>query len=242
VSATADRLKQAEQDLENANRELSSIQANEAIVSGNSAKYAAWRQERDRAAAELVRLEKLIGLLRDETMREDREELAELVAHRNRANAILADRIRTEGTAAVELLIGLVRDLAESALEDAKLNRRLPDDMTGVGGADALARSIPMRPHEIIAEEIVEQWVFSETGVQVGDQTAVTRISTTAGTIGPSSARCARRKFRVVDYHDAVPMQRLTSPFLSSLRLPNCDRPGLAYDGDIISHYTDGSD
>jgi hypothetical protein len=176
------------------------------------------------------RLTKHIGALKAEIEEEANAEAVRLRDERNQANEELAKRLQEDLKPAIETFLRALHDLATAAQEDAKVNARLPAGVQRVTSADVIGRAIPMQPREEIAEEIVELWVNAQSGQIVGDQGAVVRMSADVGTVGPWRTRCARRKYRMIDYLEETPVQRAPS-FLSALRIPACDGPGFAWPG-----------
>jgi hypothetical protein len=235
MNSAEEKLELAERELEHTKKALAAHLAVETKASADPAAYSAWQERRASLESEIQRSANLVSLASEEATAEKIRQAIAARDERNRANELLAKRLQQEGVPAVKVLLGLLHDLAVAAQEDARVNQRSFPDAARVASADALARSIPMQPREDLAEEIVELWVDARTGEVVGNQRDVVQRTSLIGVIGPWNRRCAKRKFRAIDYLEEVPVQRAPSIF-TALKLPNLDGPGFAYDGDLVSH------
>ncbi|MET3965436.1 hypothetical protein [Bradyrhizobium sp. S3.9.1] len=147
------------------------------------------------------------------------------------ANKKLADRIRTEGGAAVAVLLKLVHDVAAAEAVDEELNGALGRGAEQIIGADILARAGSSKPREVISETEIALWVFAENGNLIGDQDRVIELSAERGSLQGAhhSIAAVRRKFRQTEYFPAERAEH-ADPLLKALRLPLMDRPGYAWD------------
>jgi hypothetical protein len=230
------QLQLAEQGLEQAKQTLSVHLALEIKASADPAAYSAWQERRASLESDIQRNANVVSMASEQVAAEKLRQALEARDERNRANEALANRLQKEGGPAVKILLALLHDLAVAAQEDAVVNRRLPTDVPRVTSADAMARSIPMLPREDLAEEIIELWVDARSGEVVGNQRDVVQRTSSIGVIGLWNRRCAKRRFRAIDYlEEVVPVQRAPSLF-TALRVPNLDGPGFAFDGDRVTH------
>jgi hypothetical protein len=213
--------------------ELDAVEA-EAAAAGRAA-FAKWREERDDVYVEVQLMTKVVSLEEVHAEEEARIELEELLVDRNAKNMVLANRFKVEGTKLVTGLLGLLRELAEASEEDMPASLRLRPIGAHVVSADVLARAIPAKPRVDVRETAAELWADAHTGKRIEHQQAVRETEDGFGVTGFHDILCVKRKFRIIDYLDEVGPGRVEA-FVTSLRLPNCDRPGFAWNGDTLSH------
>lgn len=233
ASDMATHLQKAVQDLADAKQTKALLAAAETAALETRDVHENWNLECRRADANVDRLEKLIGQLREQIDRETLEANRAKGAARLRANEALARRLRTEGVPLVEKLLELLRDLAEADFETAKVNARLPDGER-ITSADTLARARDAKPRKNVKEKPVDLWCYAANGNAVSDQRAVIDRGDRLGYIpSPSSdgeIRCVRLKHRCISYFAEKPVQRVERLY-AALRLPHFDRPGFAWQG-----------
>jgi hypothetical protein len=226
-------------DLAEAKEKLTAVLEREAAALSSPAAFSAWCTNRDDASVQVARLTKLAERIESEAIAKAQAEkeaaLAKHVDAQRAANQKLAERIRTEGGAAVETLMKLIGDVAAAAVVDEELSAQLPRDEPIIG-ADMLARSRQATPREVVSEQEIQLWCFAENGNLIGDQDAVLQHSETHGSI--QGARhgipAVRRKFKQVEYY-AARSGDIGEPLWSALQLPLMDGPGAIW-GDRKFH------
>ena len=176
-------------------------------------------------------IENLEPIVAAEKLAEGKEELLRRYEAKAAANAKLAARIKVDLTKANNILLNLVRDVAEAAAEDSQINAQLPDDMEPLVPADLLARGRPGLGRKELKKTRVMLWVNARTGGLVGDQDSIHDHGNGRGRIGEGSGTviCQRAPFEQVEYFPAEPAERPQA--LWQLRLPQPDGPGFEFDG-----------
>lgn len=229
------RLTSARNDLDAAQRKLSTLLARESLASASSDRWAVWTTERDAAQAEVARCGARLQHLEAAAEAAKREaETAEILKQVDACraqNATIKDRIGTEGAALVAGLMVLARDTAAASLEAQRLNAILPPGVAPIEIGEFAARDTLCLPRRDIATTEQELWVTA-SGDPVGDQASVVADGDTGYIAMNRSMRftCFKRKFRSTTYH---PSHGADHPgfFFQSLRLPFVDRPGTFFDG-----------
>ncbi len=235
-SESEKKLDAAKVDLAAARVKLNAIDAKEVEALGNGATFAAWNQDRNAASAEIDRLERWIAALQagDEAQKRHsaEEAIRKRIADARKTNEVLTARIRTEGPRLSFELKALMRDVAQATIEATALNANLPDGEMPIAIADLVARDTEVFPRVEIKTEELSLWVMRDSGQLVGNQDAVTAIDDANGHFSANNMRfnCAKRRFRRTTFH---PPQATDHPghLFSLVRLPNFDRPGVAFDG-----------
>ena len=128
------RLENAKADLAAAKSKLAAIEAREAEALTNSQTFATWSGERQAAATEVDRLERLAAnIVADDEAQQQREAgeaLRKRVEAVKKKNAAVADRLLTEGRKLFAQTKALARDIAASQVETDAINRTLPAEVT----------------------------------------------------------------------------------------------------------------
>ncbi|WP_028346061.1 hypothetical protein [Bradyrhizobium murdochi] len=194
-----------------------------------------WRTKYAAATSERERLVALIEVLEAEAataeVKAAEDALRRRHADRKVANEKLAQRIRTDIKRANSILLALVRDVADAAAEDARINESLPDDMEPLIPADFIARGCRGLERQELKTTRTWLWVNARGGGLIGDQDSVVDRGNGFGQIGegPYTVNCQRSLFVQTEYFPAEPAQR-PEP-LWQMRLPRPDGPGWAFDG-----------
>jgi hypothetical protein len=237
------RLDAAREQLRSAEATVAAIAAREEAAISDQADYDKWRTAHSAAVAEVGRIRKLVAAIEDQVMRESKQKAAAALQDRveaqNRANQLLARRLREEGGRASAVLLDLMHDVAKAAAQDAAINSRLgPAEQ--IPGAELIARGQPFRPRENVGEKLLEMWVFASTGVAVPHQSDV-RVdgdgigSLPSGAGGRFRIKCVKRKFRKIQYREEQQPARI-EPIVTAARIPRFDGPGVIWDGPKIAH------
>jgi len=230
------RLAATRNELTTAQAKLAAIDANETEALLNGATYSAWRAERGDAATEVDRLTHLIAVLEagDEAARQHDvdEAFRKRVDAARKNNAVIAERMRTEGAKLATALKALARDVAASQVETDAINRVRPDGTPALQDANNLARGRAAIPRENISEKTIDLWCRATDGGLLGDQDAIVPVDSRTGHLFVNNMRvdCVRREFRSVQYHPEI-WSEIPENFHSTLRLPNFDRQGVDFDG-----------
>jgi hypothetical protein len=233
------RLAAARNELATTQHRLNATAAKETEALADGAAYSTWRAERDAAASEVDRLTRLIAALEagEETARQHDfdEALRKRIDAAKKNNAAVAERLRTEGAQLSTALKALVREVALSQIETAAINRILPAGVAALADANNLARGRPSVPRKDIEEKTLSLWVRSTDGSLLGDQDAIVAVDATTGHLFVNNSRvdCVRREFRSVQYHPPG-WSEIPEPFHALLRIPNFDRLGVDFDGQLM--------
>jgi hypothetical protein len=233
---TERKIDAAKVDLAAARAKLAAIDARGDEAAHDSKLFATWSGERQAAAVEVDRQERLIGAITADGEAQKRNEAdAALQARINAAkksSAAVAERLRTEGAKLAAALKALARDVAASQVETAAINKLLPDGTPHLIDANNLARGRPAIPRENISEKTLQLWCRATDGGLLGDQDAVVEADAGKGHLVTNGMRidCVRREFRSVQYHPEI-WSEIPEPLHALLRLPNFDRPFVDFDG-----------
>ena len=235
--SAAEQLEITRTELAAAQERLKALEERQAKAIESVEEFENWHGDHRRTTLEVQRLSKVLAVLEHEVVHERRQQLLAKAEAQTRANEDLAERLRKEGAAVVQQLQGLLRDVAQADIATAKINAMLPADAPPIKTTDTIARAREMRPREDISEKQVELWVSAESGAPIPDQTSVSDHGNGVGTVPSASStgvhKCARRRYRLIEYYDEEPVQRV-EPLIKALRLPHFDRPGIAWDGDHV--------
>ncbi|EKS34343.1 hypothetical protein [Afipia broomeae] len=234
------RLNEARATLASAEEAKLPLAAREgAAIASSLSDYAGWKAERDANETELERLSKLIANLEAEfaaaTEAESDSNIRKRYDAQQKANAILAKRIRADLTKANDVLLALIRDVSVAAVEDAKINGCLPDDLVPLVSAEQLARGKVAMPRKDLGTENILLWVKNDNGHLLGDQDSVEDQGEGRGVLrtGAGWHVCRQQLYRSVSFNPAERAEIPQSLF-KAVRLPFPDRPGFAWDGDRL--------
>ena len=246
----ADKIDQIDREDSTSQANIVALRAKrrDAVRSGDDA--AADKFEKELLAADrlaTLRAERREILVEERDAAERREQIAEFEKRAGGAmkvNEALAARVRTEGRDLSEKLMSLMNELELAEAETAAINKVVPEGLNEIASPNFMARSVPGVPRVDLEEKTIELWVFKSTGNLIGDQDRVMASSNNDGTgfIPPlpmssmSTIPAVKRKFLSKDYHPAMQAQ-YPEPLIKGLRLPNFDRPGIAYDGQFQMVY-----
>ncbi|KGT75647.1 hypothetical protein MA20_30985 [Bradyrhizobium japonicum] len=236
-------LDKARAALEAVEAELAALQATKSEAARDRASFDEWRAKSAAATAEHERLIALIETLKQEAAADDALEaeaaLRRRYAVKVTANAKLATRIKSDVAKANAIMLGLVRDVWESAAEDVEINAALPDDLEPLVPADFIARGRPGLERQELKRTRVWLWVNSRGGGLIGDQDVVTDHGDGRGRIGqgPYTVICTHALFDQAEYHPAESAERPEA--LWQMRLPRPDGPGFAFDGTRCNYPSD---
>jgi hypothetical protein len=169
-----ERLERTRRELEVASTTRDAVLAREAAVRWSSADYAAWKIDRDAANGEVDRLMSLIADLEAPARQQEQAEREYAIRTRHAAklkeNAGLAVRIRDILSQVNEILLPLLDEVANSEIQDAELNRSLPDDLTPVTSANIIARSLPPLEQREVSRDQILVWVKRGTDFLIEDE------------------------------------------------------------------------
>jgi hypothetical protein len=241
------RLVSARKDYDTALAKVEIIVARKNVAAETAETFAAWRVEYEAALGEMSRLETLVCAMMEGAEALKAHEAAEALRIRidaaRKVNAVVAQRMVTDGVRLVAEIKALVRDASAAVLEAAAVNAQLPRGVAPVADANFIARGTPAVPRAVLSESVVRLWAYATTGEAVNDQSAVlannndpeTGVLNAGATV--AGVACVKRDFRSVDVHPAEP-PLLAEHLHSTVRLPNFDGPGIAIDGArlIIEH------
>ena len=170
-------LDKARSDLAEVETEIADRLAAKSEASKTSAEFSKWRDAYGAASAERERLltviENLEPIVATEESVEVKEELLRRYEAKAAANAKLASRIRADIAKANKILLDLVRDVAQSAAEDAEINASLPEDVEPLIPADFIARGRPGLDRKELKKTRTWMWVNARTGYLIGDQDSI---------------------------------------------------------------------
>ena len=235
--SAAEQLEITRTELAAAQERLKELEERQAKAIESVEEFESWHGDHRSTTLEVQRLSKVIAILEDEVVHQRRRQLLAEAEAQTRTNEALAERLRKEGEAIMQQLYALLRDVAQTDIETAKINAVLPADAPRIKTTDTIARAREMRPRKDISEKQVELWVRADSGAPIADQTSVSDHGNGVGTIPSASSagmrKCARRRYRLIEYYDEEPVQRV-EPLIKALRLPHFDRPGIAWDGDHV--------
>ncbi|MBR1154602.1 hypothetical protein [Bradyrhizobium sp. JYMT SZCCT0428] len=234
------RLEAARGDLAAAQLKFDSVLAGEAAAVTSSETFGTWRSDRDAAAVEMDRLERLVtsieAELGDEQRREATETRRKRVAEVKKRNTALAARIVRVGGEVTEALTSLMRDIATADVDDKELNAVRGEDDEFVVGAEFLARGRLGIPRKDVKEEILSLWCYQVSGNLVGDQDSVTETAPRVGFLGNPAGfyqMCVRRKYAARTFYPAEQPQD-PIPLSTLLQLPDFAGPGTVWNGSRI--------
>lgn len=231
---TANQLKVARDALASAQERLEALAAEEATIESME-RFDAWHREKQQAAIDIKLHGNTVARLEQEVENERRQLQLARCDEQHKVNERLAARMKKEGAPLVQQLLALLRDVANADLATAALNAQLPTDISQIKTADAIARSREAQPQEIVSEKQVELWVGEFSGDIIADQTKVSATGVLRNNSLEGRSYCKRRTFRVIEYRDEIPAQRV-EPLARALRIPFFDRPGFAWNGDFADN------
>jgi hypothetical protein len=215
---------------------LTELAAAKGRASASADAFARWRQECEAKTAErerlLIQVEALeieiaaaVAASRDAEMRRQHAAL-KIVGEK------LAQRIQLDIEAANNILLPLIRDVAQFEAEIRAINSSLPAGLEAIVSPDQLARAKPALPREDIGREKALLWTRAEDGGIVGDQQAVRVLRDGTGEItlyNRHPVKCVQRKFEIVEHRPAEPAERARPLWNMVLVRPNA--PGTIFDG-----------
>ncbi|MEH2508566.1 hypothetical protein V1290_007377 [Bradyrhizobium sp. AZCC 1578] len=219
--------------------ELAALEVAKSEAARDQALFNEWRTKYAAATAERERLVALIEVLEAEAaiaeVKAADDTLRKRHADRKAVNVKLAARIKADIAKANAILLALVRDVAQSAVEDAEINAALPDDLERLAPADLIARGRPGLDRQEVKKTRVWLWT-TPTGTIIGDQDSVVDLGNGRGRTGEGTyyTRCVAALFDQIEYHPAEQAER-PQP-LWQMRLPRPDGPGFAFDGTNLSY------
>ncbi len=235
------RAASARGDLEAAQKKLASLLARESVAAASADRWAQWTAERDAVSAEVERCTVRLGHLEaavDAAKHEaDIAEKTKRVEACRAAQDALKIRLRDDGARMLTGLATLARDTAAATLEAQRLNAILPPGVAPIEIADFSLRELPRLPREDIATTEQVLWV-NAAGNLIGSQEDV--VADQGGDTGYIAINkvmrieCFKRRFRSTTYHPAFTADH-PNHFFSLLRLPFVDRPGVAFDGSLMT-------
>src|SRR5882672_11148589 len=210
--------KRVSAELAAAKSNLIAIDAREAAALEDSKMFASWSAERQSAATEIDRLERLVAALVASDVASQKNE-ADAVARKRvdaaqKNNLAVAERLRTEYPKLVAQLKALAKDVAASQIETDAINRALPAEMPSLVDANNLVRACVAIPRQDISEKKLNLWVRATDGGLVGDQDGVVAVDGQTGHLFVNRTRidCVKREFRSVQYHPEV-RREIAEPF-----------------------------
>lgn len=237
-SESEKRLARARADMASKQSQLDALNVREASVLDDGPAYSKLRAERSVLVDEVDRLTKLIAALEAGEAAARQHDIDE--AKRRRAEAArelqlrVSDRMRTDGVRLSSEVKLLLRDVSLAVLEAAAVNSDLPPGVPPIIDANALARGFLPVDRKEVSSELVDLWVFLETGEPVLRPDAVEEISPGVGELraGRTSEPkpVARRQFRQITFHPAEP-HGFPENLHTVFRFPFFDRPGIDFDG-----------
>lgn len=236
-------LDQARADLAAIESNLAALLAKKIEASKTAASFDEWRSTHGAIAAERERLTVVIEGLEPTVAAEEagqaKVDLLRRYEARNTANQKLAARIKADLTKANNIVLALVRETAEAAVEDSRINAALPDDLEPLIPADFIARGRPGLDRKELSKTKVWLWTNARNGMLIGDQDAVIDLGNGRGKVGQGSGQtnCVAALFEQVEYCPEEPAQRPRA--LWQLALPQPDGPGLVFDGSKCNYPTD---
>jgi len=241
-SETDKRIAAVQAELKAARAALAAIDASKAAAQGDGVVFAKWSADRNAAALEVDRLTDLIETYETdaEAARKSEADAAarRQVAEARKAADELANRIRTHGARIMGELLSLAKECAGQALIAKALNANLPEGEAPIPTSDILARDLGAEDRKDIKSREVELWVVADDGRIVGDQAAVISSDGITGHFHVAGAgfrwRCARRKFREVEFNPRT-LPDWPGSLFSLIRLPRIDGPGFLFDGALLT-------
>jgi hypothetical protein len=236
LSQTAD----AREALDAADTRSTQLEASKLKSSKTPQTFTAWQTESAANETEKSRLRYLIPLIEDELQVAEASvaeaELREKYEAKHVANAELAKRIQSEVAKANAIILAVVAETAQSALEDQVINAQLPEHLERFISADFQARARSGLPRQEIGRERVWLWTKSENQALIGDQASVRDLGEGRGIIehGPefpiTPTRCRKMLSDEITYHPVEAIEQRIVP-IWSLVLPMPDGPGMIFDG-----------
>lgn len=236
-------LEQAHADLtENESRLAALSEAKADASKGGREAFASWKNEYDWRMMEKERLSVLIETLQREAATEDTAAAETALRERHKrqriANVEMARRISEKLSEINKEAMGLLREIALAAIEDAEINAALPPGLEPLISAHILARARPGHAREEIGSKRLWLWVRADNGALIGDPDAVDDLGNAKGIIRrmePLPAiRCRKALFDQVSFHPAEEHVR-PSP-VWQMRLIEADGPAVIFDGTELTH------
>lgn len=165
--------------------------------------------------------------------RDARAEFARRYATQQAANEKVAASAQKALRRAWDILVPMMRDLAQAREDTNLLNAAAPSGSAHLPHADDLARGSLALPRVEISSKKVDQWAFKSTGNRVGDQDAVQGGFIPTGPHELQSNPCVKRRFQHVRFHPREDA-KYADPISNELRFPRWDGAGAIFEGSTV--------